>query len=146
MRRGLVRPAFVAVCPIRISPLAGTSPRSPHLARHFRLFIYRDRLTGTCSRLGSPVIRHRHFRGRLRLHRHNSSRTRVLSRSFLATVRCNVPPANNVNVNVSHTMVLLAGSSAVHRMVYFPAVGPLSWGDLSLRKFLTLAGTFFMWV
>lgn len=123
-RKAFLRPAFVASCPMRVSPLAGVRHSGPNLARHFRLVMGNGRLTGTCSRLGSPVSRRRHFVSRVGLTSGNSSRTVVVSRSFLHTLRCNVPPASNVNVNVSHLMVLVANGAFVRRMLFFPRVGP----------------------
>lgn len=123
-RNACVRPAFVASCPVRVSPLAGGRHSGPRLARHFRLVMGNGRLYGTCSRLGSPVSRLRHFRSRVGLDRGKSSRTVVVSGSFIHTLRCNVPPASNVNVNVSHLAVLVANRSAVRRMLFFPRVHP----------------------
>lgn len=123
-RKAFVRPAFVASCPMRVDPLAGVRHDGPKLARHFRLVMGNGRLTGTCDRLGSPVSRRRHFGSRLRLDRGNSSRTVFVSRSFLGTLRCNVPPASNVNVNVSHLAVLVANGPFVRRILFFPRVHP----------------------
>lgn len=123
-RNAFVRPAFVVSCPIRVDPLAGVRQDGPKLARHFRLVVGNGRITGTCDRLGSPVSRRRHFGRRLHLDRGKSSRTVFVSRSFLHTLRFNVPPASNVNVNVSHLIVLVANRAAVRRILLFPRVHP----------------------
>lgn len=123
-RRRLIRPAFIASCPVRVSPLYGHRHSGPRLARHFRLFIGNGRLYGTCSRLGSPVSRLRHFRRRLRLDRGNSSRTVFVSVSFIHTLRCNVPSYSNVNVNVSHLAVFVASRTSVRSILFFPRVHP----------------------
>lgn len=124
IRRRLVRPIRVARRPVRMSPLSGLSPGSPECAVHFRSCVCKHRLTGKFSRLGSPLSRETHFRVRIRRERRNSSRTRPVSRSFLATLRCNVPPANKLNVKLSHLFVLVAGSSDVQSILLFPTVQP----------------------
>ncbi len=52
-----------------------------------------------------------------------SSRRTTRGFNFLiSTCHCNTPPRNNVNVNLSHLMVLVYNYSSLHSIVTFPGI------------------------
>lgn len=122
----VIRPLFVMLHPVEVSPLARRNKEQPHLTDRFELFIGGKEIANAFSELNDPFDQAERFAEQVRQKDAGDNEAMHYDHDFINALEYGMPPAAGEGIGIDRLVMLLTGAESIKDVILFPTLKPKS--------------------
>lgn len=111
---------FLTNYPTSLTNLTQISPHNPTTNTRFKTYINKIKLTNGFNKLINPTKQHTQLKKNNTIQHNTNMKTYTINKSFLNTLKTNLPPYSNITLKINHLIILATKTNSIDNIIMFP--------------------------